>query len=383
LIEKFNNQSLEEQRTINIIDYVKEVNNLYYKIDISFIDEFINLFSKDECCIYHDKLQKYGILKIYNGTTNIKRLLIDQNLFQENIDFRVNNIVISNSGDCTHKIEYYLHPRAFKICLIRSKKTKKYAKYYLLLEECIKYFNEYQNKLKEKYNINLKLKIESKNNKICQLEQKIDKLLEDNKITHKHNEEMKKNNEEMKKYNEEIKKHNEEMKIINNELIKRSQKMELQLNDTLEKLDETHNILGETKDELEITNEKLDTTDKTLNIVANKLNIAVKDRVIYTKKKSTIEFFVIMKNLNAEYKYYIIRGQHLYITSKKEQLYGFVEIKKLECVPNATILWNLIKEQLKNSIDYCGNKLNLININESEFIEKIEIIYDLRKEVNL
>uniref|UniRef100_A0A6C0H7N4 DUF3627 domain-containing protein n=1 Tax=viral metagenome TaxID=1070528 RepID=A0A6C0H7N4_9ZZZZ len=370
LIEKFNNQLLEEQITINIIDYVKEVNNLYYKIDISFIDEFINLVSKDECCIYHDKLQKYGILKIYNGTTNIKRLLIDQNLFQENIDFRVNNIVESApKGGCTHKNEYYLHPRAFKICLMRSLKTKKYAKYYLLLEECIKYFNEYQNKLKEKYNIDLKLKIENKNNKICQLEQKIDKLLEDNKITHKHNEEMKK--------------YNEEMKIINNELIKRSHKLELQLNDTLEKLDETHNILGETKDELEITNEKLDTTDKTLNIVANKLNIAVKDRVIHTKKKSTIEFFVIMKNLNAEYKYYIIRGQHLYITSKKEQLNEFVEIKKLECVPNATILWNLIKEQLKNSIDYCGNKLNLININESEFLEKIEIIYDSRKEVNL
>ena len=130
-----------------------------------------------------------------------------------------------------------------------------------------------------------------------------------------------------------------------------------------------------------------------LNLVCLLKNISIQTRTqtnrfcelqnIYTKKKSTIEFFVIMKNLNAEYKYYIIRGQHLYITSKKEQLYGFVEIKKLECVPNATILWNLIKEQLKNSIDYCGNKLNLININESEFIEKIEIIYDLRKEINL
>ena len=367
--EKFNNKLIEEQRIINIIDYVKEINNLYYKIDIDFIDEFLELVSKNECCIHHNMLKKYGILTL-NGTTNNIKKLLEQYDLEENKDFRLQILIQSApKGGCTHKNEYYLHPRAFKICLMRSLKTKKYAKYYLLLEECIKYFNEYQNKLKEKYNINLKLKIESKNNKICQLEQKIDKLLEDNKITHKHNEEMKK--------------YNEEMKIINNELIKRSQKMELQLNDTLEKLDETHNILGETKDELEITNEKLDTTDKTLNIVANKLNIAVKDRVIHTKKKSTIEFFVIMKNVNAEYKYYIIRGQHLYITSKKEQLNGFVEIKKIECVPNATILWNLIKEQLKNSIDYCGNKLNLININESEFLEKIEIIYDSRKEVNL
>ena len=40
------------------------------------------------------------------------------------------------------KNEYYLHPRAFKMCLMRSLKTK-YAKYYLLLEECIKYYNDY------------------------------------------------------------------------------------------------------------------------------------------------------------------------------------------------------------------------------------------------
>ena len=240
LMEKFNNQLLEEQRTINIIDYVKEVNNLYYKIDISFIDEFINLFSKDECCIYHDKLQKYGILKIYNGTTNIKRLLIDQNLFQENIDFRVNNIVISNSGGCTHKIEYYLHPRAFKICLIRSKNTKKYANYYLLLEECIKYFNDYQNKLKEKYIIIYKNRIDEqekllivKDDKINNLEKKIDmiiennnKLLEDNKNT----------------------------KLINDKLLKYAEK--------------SNNKLDEIYEELELTNEKLDTSDKTLNIVS-------------------------------------------------------------------------------------------------------------------
>ena len=36
-----------------------------------------------------------------------------------------------------------------------SLKTKKYMKYYLLLEECIKYYNDYQSKLKEKYIIKL------------------------------------------------------------------------------------------------------------------------------------------------------------------------------------------------------------------------------------
>ena len=353
LMEKFNNQLLEEQRTINIIDYVKEVNNLYYKIDISFIDEFINLFSKDECCIYHDKLQKYGILKIYNGTTNIKRLLIDQNLFQENIDFRVNNIVISNSGGCTHKIEYYLHPRAFKICLIRSKNTKKYANYYLLLEECIKYFNDYQNKLKEKYIIIYKNRIDEqekllivKDDKINNLEKKIDmiiennnKLLEDNKNT----------------------------KLINDKLLKYAEK--------------SNNKLDEIYEELELTNEKLDTSDKTLNIVSKKLNIAVEDRVVSPKETNTIEYFIVMYNSNSDYQYYIIRGQKRYIKTKKDKLYGFEEIKQIVCVPNSTTLWNLMKEKLQNNIDYCGNKLNLINITQENFINKIETIYNERKNI--
>jgi hypothetical protein len=44
--------------------------------------------------------------------------------------------------------EYMLTPYAFKLCLIRSKNTKIYANYYLLLEKVFKYFNDY----KIKYN---------------------------------------------------------------------------------------------------------------------------------------------------------------------------------------------------------------------------------------
>uniref|UniRef100_A0A6C0EC64 Uncharacterized protein n=1 Tax=viral metagenome TaxID=1070528 RepID=A0A6C0EC64_9ZZZZ len=41
---------------------------------------------------------------------------------------------------------------------MRSLKTKIYAKYYLLLEECIKYYNDYQIELNKKYIIKLKIK---------------------------------------------------------------------------------------------------------------------------------------------------------------------------------------------------------------------------------
>jgi phage anti-repressor protein len=138
-------------------------------------------------------IQKYEILKLNKGTTDIKNL-ITQNKFIENQDYRLRNVSESKKGGCTHKIEYYLHPRAFKICLIRSKNTKLYVNYYLLLEECIKYFHDYQIELNKKYIIKLKNKIVDKDDKIDQLlkktdEQnlKIDNLLKANEKTNKMN----------------------------------------------------------------------------------------------------------------------------------------------------------------------------------------------------
>ena len=64
-----------------------------------------------------------------------------------------------------------------------SKNTKKYANYYLLLEETIKYFNDYQNLLKDKYII--KLKTKNKENKIIikEKDNKIEELIKINKET--------------------------------------------------------------------------------------------------------------------------------------------------------------------------------------------------------
>ncbi len=43
-----------------------------------------------------------------------------------------------------------------------------------------------------------------------------------------------------------------------------------------------------------------------------------------------------------------------------------------------------MKEKLKNNIDFCGNKLNLINnFNEKNFILKVDEIYNSRKNINV
>jgi hypothetical protein len=70
------------------------------------------------------------------------------------------------------------------------------------------------------------------------------------------------------------------------------------------------------------------------------------------------------------------------VFSKRYSL-GILQALKLSIknVPNASILWCLIKEELKNDIDYCGSRLNLKNIDVSQFKIKINEIYNKRKNV--
>jgi septal ring factor EnvC (AmiA/AmiB activator) len=230
---------------------------------------------------------------------------------------------------------------------MRSKNEKKYAHYYILLEEAITYFNKYQVELNKKYVVKYKEKMHIQKEKIKEQTDKIDKLHSDI----------------------------QELLKINKRLEKQNKKTEMQLNETLEKLDITNYKLDETKDELEDTSEKL-------YVVAKKINITTDDRVVKTKKSSILEYFVIMKNPNTKYKYYIIRGQKRYINKKKEELVDFTEIKSLECVPNANILWNLLKEKLKGN-DFMGIRLNLSNMNEQSFLQLVDKVYNERKNINI
>ena len=193
--------------------------------------------------------------------------------------------------------------------------------------------------------------------------------------------------------NEKLIEQNNKTQQMNEELLKSNKLMQQSLNkahykldETLEKLDDVHEELENTHNELEETTEKLDNTDKTLNIVARKLNIAVEDRVIKTRNKLKNESFNVMYNPNESYNYKVIRGKKEYTDFRIDKLklneYTLIEpIEKLNNVPNASNLWCLIKEKLKNNIDYSGNDLNLININQETFMTKINEIYNKRKKV--
>jgi len=357
-IKEYNTYLVENQVNINIIEYVKEVNKLEFKIDISFIDEFIELVSKNECCIHHNMLQKYGISNL-KGTTNDIKKLLEQNEFIEKEDFDLRNVSqVRSQGGTVIKNEYYLHPRAFKICLIRSLKTKKYAKYYLLLEECIKYFNDYQDKLKEKYIIKLKDKhkenkilIKEKDNKIDSLEEKLNTII-------KNNEELLKSNEELLKYSRKAEKNNRKLE---------------------QKLDDTNDNLIDIKDELTESNKKL-------GYACKKLDIAVEDRVPKTEEHDKFESIAILKctKKKALFRYYCIRGQLYHVNKrikKKTTEEKYEELIRIDDVSHSVNIWNRLKEKLKKKVEYCGNEMNLIDINENDFIDTIKLVYDKRKEI--
>ena len=148
-IESYNKKLLEENKNIDIISYIKYVARNIYAINISFMGDLLELIIKDETNIHHKQLVEFGILKLNSGTTDIKRF-IEQNEFIENEDFKtVRNVADRLSGKTIYKNEYYFHPDAFGIILMRSKNKKEYAKYYNLCQKCIKHHSNYQLELKQ------------------------------------------------------------------------------------------------------------------------------------------------------------------------------------------------------------------------------------------
>ena len=101
----------------------------------------MNLVNKNECCIPQEYLLKYGVLTNIETSGTVKRL-IDQCDLKEIRHTQLYNVV--HQDDNAHKNEYFLHPFLFKYILIRSKNTNVYAQYYLLLEECISHYSQYQ-----------------------------------------------------------------------------------------------------------------------------------------------------------------------------------------------------------------------------------------------
>ena len=180
-IRIYNKELIEGKKNPSIVEYVKALNEKFYKIDISFIDDFLKLVGTNECIIPHMMLEKYGVLKIkgekQEDTTTVKRLLEKQLKLPENL-YLNDKVVVQVPSGKKYKNEYLLSPYAFKLCLMRSQNTRKYANYFLLLEECVKYFNDFHLERNLMYRVCLKRLVKQKDKTIQRKECKIDELKE-------------------------------------------------------------------------------------------------------------------------------------------------------------------------------------------------------------
>jgi hypothetical protein len=139
--------------------------------------------------------------------------------------------------------------------------------------------------------------------------------------------------------------------------------------------------LDETKDKLDDMEEVNEETNKTLNLVAKKLDIAVIDRSIKPRLRSKVEQFVLM--FIDDNKYYVIRGQKSYsdsVKSRKEKD-GYRHILTITCTPNARYLLQSVVDG--NTIERSLNTLIINNITEDDLINKINKIYEERKNITL
>jgi hypothetical protein len=316
--KEYNNHLVDNDIDINIINYVKEVNNLIYNIDISFIDNFLNLVEEDKICIPHEYLIKYGVITT-EKSSDIIRIL---NQFEpiENEDYRLLRNVAQQSKSSRgvkHTNEYTLHPRLFKLCLMRSKNTLKYSKYYLLLEECIKYYNDYKDKMKQ--------------TEINRLMNKLDKSHEDNKMIIS---ELKESNEQLKESNEQLKESNENLVSLH--------------------------------DEFDVVHDKLD--DRVPN--AKKKNIS--ERFVVLKHDTENKYYIITRKE---------RTIKMSIDRMNESGYNKIIIQ-YECCPNARLLLNDMKDNMKGYYEFSskGNCREFkLHKTEEEYISKLTELYNSRR----
>ena len=143
-ITDFNTYLSDKLRNVKLNEYFSLIQSQFYSnINISFMDYFLELCNNEnEFIVDHIKLQEYKVLNNLKSS-NIKDCLVKSDLI-ENEDYLVLDVQQQLPSGTKYAKEYKLTPYAFKLCLIRSKNSKEYAKYYLLLEQVFKNYQEYQ-----------------------------------------------------------------------------------------------------------------------------------------------------------------------------------------------------------------------------------------------
>ena len=170
--------------------------------------------------------------------------------------------------------------------------------------------------------------------------------------------------------------HDEYMRKVDNTLNK--------LDDANNKLDTANNELRDMNNTLGTVTEVSNTINERLEVVEEKLDNVKANVVPIAQQSGVMEMFVLLKQTDydpkTEYQYYTVCGQAKYVKNTRARLIkkdNMEEILCIEYTPNTKNLLHRMKEDLKDSISYYGNKIDLKDtMNETEFIAAINKIND-------
>jgi hypothetical protein len=205
-IQEFNIYLSDNLKNVKLNEYFSLIQSQFYpELDISFMDYFLELCDhENEFVVEHTKLQEYGVLTNIKTSKDIKKSL-DRLFLIENEDYLVGQVSLQLKSGKKYANEYKLTPYTFKLCLIRSQNSQEYAKYYLLLEQVFKNYQEYQIMYQ-------KVLLSGKDEKLDEMKAQIDELLNYGKQTTEKLNEIHEQNEDLKEQNEDIINQNDDLK---------------------------------------------------------------------------------------------------------------------------------------------------------------------------
>ncbi len=161
-------------KKMSLEEFFNHYHGKYYQtIDISFMEYFLKIIEREgEFVISHLKLKEYGVTTV-SKLSHIKERMNNLELIEDQ-DFILKKVKTSR-GQTTHR--YYLTPDAFKLCLTKAQRygdnetdPKIYNQYFILLEKIYKLYSIYQSTYSARI-------IATKDEKIDNLSEKVDKLL--------------------------------------------------------------------------------------------------------------------------------------------------------------------------------------------------------------
>ena len=133
-MQEYNKDLIDRKIDTSIADYISVVSTTVFNIDTAFMKDFMDLVTRDDCCVPHEYLFKYGVLSEHDSS-HVKRLL-DQHEFIEEKDYTL--ISPKDGGNPKSgrpSSTYWLTPTALKFILMRSQKQKKVCGLLLIIRK--------------------------------------------------------------------------------------------------------------------------------------------------------------------------------------------------------------------------------------------------------